>query len=129
MPDRGRQPSDAPANLRTARPRMTDTILAVDNLSRHFYPRRGIPRFGRSAGTVRAVDGISFSLSRGETLALVGESGCGKSTTARLVLRLIEPTAGSIHFEGAETRACAGNLSCAPSAGACRSSSRTLSPR
>ena len=77
----------------------TDEILAVENLSRHFAARRGI-LFGRSTGTVRAVDGISFALNRGETLALVGESGCGKSTTARLVLRLIEPTTGTIRFEG-----------------------------
>jgi oligopeptide transport system ATP-binding protein len=74
-------------------------ILAVENLSRHFAVREGI-LFGRSKGTVRAVDGISFVLNRGETLALVGESGCGKSTTARLVLRLIEPTGGTIRFEG-----------------------------
>jgi oligopeptide transport system ATP-binding protein len=74
-------------------------ILAVENLSRHFEVRRGI-LFGRAAGTVRAVDGVTFSLQRGETLALVGESGCGKSTTARLVLRLIEPTTGTIRFEG-----------------------------
>src|ERR1019366_1152208 len=78
---------------------MTDEILAVENLSRHFGVRRGI-LFGRSTGTVRAVDGISFALNRGETLALVGESGCGKSTTARLVLRLLEPTTGTIRFEG-----------------------------
>ena len=80
---------------------MTEPILAVENLSRHFAARRGI-LFGRSTGTVRAVDGIAFSVDRGETLALVGESGCGKSTTARLVLRLIEPTTGTIRFEGAE---------------------------
>ncbi len=79
---------------------MTEPILAVENLSRHFTVRRGI-LLGRTAGTVRAVDGISFTLNRGETLALVGESGCGKSTTARLVLRLIEPTTGTIRFEGA----------------------------
>ena len=78
---------------------MPDPILTVENLSRHFAVRDGI-LFGRATGTVRAVDGISFALNRGETLALVGESGCGKSTTARLVLRLIEPTTGTIRFEG-----------------------------
>jgi oligopeptide/dipeptide ABC transporter ATP-binding protein len=78
---------------------MTEPILAVENLSRHFTGKSGI-LFGRATGTVRAVDGVSFSVKRGETLALVGESGCGKSTTARLVLRLIEPTTGTIRFEG-----------------------------
>ena len=66
-------------------------LLQATGLAKHFRTRSGL---------VRAVDGVSFSLARGETVALVGESGCGKSTTARLVLRLIEPTAGSVQFEG-----------------------------
>ena len=69
----------------------TAPLLEADGLARHFRTRSGL---------VRAVDGVSFSLARGETLALVGESGCGKSTTARLVLRLIEPTAGAVRFDG-----------------------------
>jgi oligopeptide/dipeptide ABC transporter ATP-binding protein len=72
--------------------------LRVGKLVKHFPVRNGI--FGRKSGAVRAVDGIDFEVGEGETLALVGESGCGKSTTGRLVLRLLEPTAGSIEFEG-----------------------------
>jgi oligopeptide transport system ATP-binding protein len=68
---------------------------------KHYPVTRGIV-FRHQIGTVKAVDGISFSVDRGETLALVGESGCGKSTTARAVLRLIEPTAGSVNFDGEE---------------------------
>jgi len=68
-------------------------LLEVEGLAKH-YPMRG--------GIVRAVDGVSFALARGETLALVGESGCGKSTTARLVLRLIEPSGGTVRFDGVE---------------------------
>jgi oligopeptide transport system ATP-binding protein len=75
------------------------TLLAVSGLSKHFTTG-GF--FSSGAAPVRAVDGIDFSIGRGETLALVGESGCGKSTTGRLVLRLIEPTSGSIRFEGVE---------------------------
>jgi len=65
---------------------------------KYFSLRRGF--LGRAAGLVRAVDDVSFDLGTGETLALVGESGCGKSTTGRLVLRLIAPTSGHVHFDG-----------------------------
>jgi oligopeptide transport system ATP-binding protein len=74
-------------------------LLEAEHLAKHYKVRRGAV-LGRHVGTVRAVDGISFTLAHGETLALVGESGCGKSTTARLVLRLIDPTAGTVRFEG-----------------------------
>jgi len=74
------------------------TLLRVDSLVKHFAIRRGL--FGRTSGHVHAVDGVSFDVDAGETLALVGESGCGKSTTGRLVLRLLEPTSGSVHFQG-----------------------------
>jgi peptide/nickel transport system ATP-binding protein/oligopeptide transport system ATP-binding protein len=73
-------------------------LLEVENLVRHFVVRRSL--LGRPTATVQAVDGVSFTVAPGETLALVGESGCGKSTVSRLVLRLIEPTAGTVRFEG-----------------------------
>ena len=73
-------------------------VLEAAGLSKHFRAKRGI--FGGDRGVVRAVDGISFTIEGGQTLGVVGESGCGKTTTAKLVLGLEEPTGGAIRFEG-----------------------------
>jgi oligopeptide/dipeptide ABC transporter ATP-binding protein len=78
-------------------------VLEAEGLSKHFPGRRGI--FGSDSGLVRAVDGISFAIEGGQTLGVVGESGCGKTTTAKLVLGLEEPTGGGIRFEGRELNA------------------------
>jgi peptide/nickel transport system ATP-binding protein/oligopeptide transport system ATP-binding protein len=81
-------------------PRAGETIMEVRDLVKHFPIRAGLLQ--RQVGAVRAVDGVSFDVLRGETLGLVGESGCGKSTTARLLLRLMDPTSGSIKYQGEE---------------------------
>src|SRR3989440_3595637 len=78
---------------------MSENLLEVTGLEKHFPITRGII-FQRKVGAVRAVDGIDFAIRPGETLGLVGESGCGKSTTGRLVTRLLEPTGGKIVFDG-----------------------------
>ncbi len=75
-----------------------DILLRVNDLKKYFPIRKGL--FSRVVGHVKAVDDVSFEITRGETLGLVGESGCGKTTTGRLILRLIEPTAGNVVFDG-----------------------------
>jgi oligopeptide/dipeptide ABC transporter ATP-binding protein len=77
---------------------MTSPLLELDGVTKHFVARRSL--LGLPTALVRAVDNVSFSVKQGETLALVGESGCGKSTVGRLALRLIEPTAGSVRLLG-----------------------------
>jgi oligopeptide transport system ATP-binding protein len=75
-------------------------LLEVKNLTKYFPKKKGL--FGREKIFVKAVDGVSFSINKGETLGLVGESGCGKSTTGKMLMRLLDPTEGQILFEGKE---------------------------
>ncbi len=79
---------------------MSETLLSIDDLKIHFPIHAGLLR--RRVGEVKAVDGITFDIMRGETLGLVGESGCGKSTAGRAVLRLYDPTSGSVRFENTD---------------------------
>ncbi|HET7296387.1 MAG TPA: oligopeptide/dipeptide ABC transporter ATP-binding protein [Gemmatimonadales bacterium] len=82
-------------------------LLEVDGLVKHFPAERRWLGFGPPRAVVRAVDGVSFDIAPGQTLGLVGESGCGKSTTGRAILRLIEPDAGRVAFDGQDVRALA----------------------
>src|SRR3954470_10909801 len=87
---------------------LDEPLLTVENLEKHFPITRGII-FQKEIGRVRAVDGVSFSVNKGETLGVVGESGCGKSTMARCVMRLLTPTGGRITFDGQDITSIKGN--------------------
>ena len=90
----------SPVNAQSREPRgeSPQPLLSVRNLTKHYTRKGGL--FGGEKSVVRAVDGVSFDVLPGETLGLVGESGCGKTTTGRAILRLIEPTSGDVSFDG-----------------------------
>src|SRR3954471_6371475 len=75
-------------------------LVEVEKLTKHFPVRQGV--FSHGKGVVHAVEDVNLTVNRGETLGIVGESGCGKTTTARLLIRLIDPTSGTIRFDGTD---------------------------
>ena len=90
----------------TSIPNMDGTILEVRNLTKYFPIKRGLLK--REVGSVKAVDDVSFNIREGETLGLVGESGCGKTTTGRCIIRLYKPTGGTVTFDGTDVTALKG---------------------
>ena len=117
-------PTSTPASIHTPAPAASAPLLSVRDLAVHFPVAGG----GGRTATVKAVDGVSFELARGRTLAIVGESGSGKTTTALSVLRLSEPTAGAIHFDGQDLTALRVSH-CAACAASCSWCSRIRIPR
>ena len=88
---------------------MSDALVEVSELVKHFpITSGGLLR--RQVAAVHAVDGISFAVQAGETLGIVGETGCGKSTTARLLLRLLDPTSGTVRFDGEDITTAGGHI-------------------
>ena len=96
----------------------TDTLLELEHVTKHFPITQGV--FSRTKGAVQAVEDVSPDVRRGETLGIVGESGCGKSTMARLMLRLLDPTGGTIRFDGQDITRTLARESCARFAARCR---------
>jgi oligopeptide/dipeptide ABC transporter ATP-binding protein len=104
MTDQAARPAESAAPATDIVANDEHALLAVTNVQKHFPIKQGV-FFQRQVGAVKAVDGVSFSVRPGETLGLVGESGCGKSTTGRVISKLLEPTGGTIRFDGRDISA------------------------